>query len=231
MGTREVGFALVTYKDTAQAVDLIDLLNRMFDHPPISLHHDLRLSSFDISALSPNVQHIPERFRTGWGTLETVLAMWKTIDHLMNRPDAPEWFYLITGHCYPIKTAAQMLKGLRESPYDLYLKQSAVFPVESPQPWDIEMQSRYVNPQIRVPFIARNGRIMHKYVILPQKWAKHPFSAEFPCRSGATYYSGNRRAYETLRRGFADRKLVRWFEGRPIIDEGRRRRFWGTIRS
>ncbi len=219
MGGAQVGFALVTFRDVVQALDLIDVLNQMFDHPPVSLHHDFRQCDFDLGKLSPNVQHIPERFKTGWGTLGTVMAMTKSIEQLMHRQDAPEWFYLITGHCYPIKTAEQMIWSLQESPYDLYMKQSPVYPKPNPTAWELEMQERYVRPQLRVPFITRAGKLMFKYRALPQSWAKPPFSDTFPCRSGATYFTGNQKAAETLRRGMENQSLLKWFEKRPIVDE------------
>lgn len=219
MGRHKIGFALVTYRDVEQAFDLIELLNRMLDNPPISMHHDFRQSSLDRTRLSSNVQQIPEAFKTGWGTMETVLAMTKSIEHLMSRSDAPDWFYLITGHCYPIKTATQMIKSLEGASYDLYLKQSIVYPAENPRPWDLEMQSRYVAPLLRVPFITRKRKIMYKYKALPINPAKQPFSDSFPCRSGATYFTGNRKAAEALAKGMADNNLIRWFDKRPIIDE------------
>lgn len=218
MSEPTVGFALVTFRDVEQALDLVEVLNVMFGDPPISLHHDFAQTALDERRLPGNVRLIPEAFSTGWGTLSTVQAMASTIDHLMSGSRSPDWFYLITAHCYPIKTAAEIRSFLKNTSYDLFMKQSVVFPKEQPHPWDVEMQGRYVKGFARIPFRASSGRRMHKYVPMPGI-SRPPFSEAFPCRAGTTYYTGNRRAAEELARGMRDRRLLRWYEKRPIVDE------------
>ncbi|MBX3117854.1 MAG: hypothetical protein KF784_02230 [Fimbriimonadaceae bacterium] len=213
------GFALVTYKDVGQVIDLIEVLNKMFDYPPISIHHDERHSNFDVSSLEPNVSHIPQHFITGWGTIGTCKAMSSTIEHLMSRQDSPEWFHLITGHCYPIKSASSFNNFFDASDFDLYIHQSTIYPTIKPTAWELEMQKRYVRAFVRLPFLTRNFKLMYKYLSLPFLSKDVPFSPSYACRSGGTYYSGNRAAALALKQGMGDNKLIRWFSKRQIIDE------------
>lgn len=214
-----LGFALVSYRDPEQTLDLIHLLCEMFDGPPIAIHHDQRYSRLKLRDCPSNVRLIPETFRTGWGTLATVRAMASCIRHVMEAPERPEWFTLITSHCMPIQPAAQIREFLSASPHDVFIRQSVVYPLENPTPWELEMQERYVKDRIRIPVINRSRRLTYKYKSLGTIPDDCPFSENFPCRSGVTYVTGNHKAAATLERAMENDTLIRWLSRCPIVDE------------
>ncbi|HWA82524.1 MAG TPA: beta-1,6-N-acetylglucosaminyltransferase [Fimbriimonadaceae bacterium] len=215
-----VGFALVTYRDTEMVCRLLATLNRAFGDPPVSIHHDSRQSKLDLSAFGGNVRLVGTARRTGWGTMQTALAMAETISHLMSRSDAPRWFYLVTGHCYPLVTGDEARGFLDSSPYDLYMEQSPFYPggVDNSPRYE-EWCERYIYPQLRYPFPIRHGRIGMRTHILARSGKGSPFGEAYPCRSGSTYFTGNFAVAEAIEAGLADDRLLRWFAKRPVVDE------------
>ncbi|HVT12712.1 MAG TPA: beta-1,6-N-acetylglucosaminyltransferase [Fimbriimonadaceae bacterium] len=220
-----IGFALVTYRDPELIRRLLAALNRVFGDPPISIHHDDRKSRLDLGGFGGNVRLVRPRRRTGWGTFETTLAMAESIAHLMSRPDAPRWFYLLTGHCYPLVTGDAARDFLDSSPYDLYMDQTPFYPGGESNPRYEEWCDRYVYRQIRYPFPNRQGRIGMRTRIVGRSGKGSPFGEAYPCRSGSTYFTGNQAVTEAIEAGLADDRLRRWFARRLVVDEA----FFQTI--
>jgi len=215
-----IGYALVTFRDPESTRQLIETLNCAFADPPISIHHDFAQSNLDVSSFGQNVRLIESRYRTGWGTIQTVQAMTDTIEHLMGRTDAPRWFYLITGHCYPILSADRAIGFLDSSNYDLFMEQEAFYPARNPRHLRYEEWcKRYVYPILRITLPNRRGGWGYRYQTLRRSGSDSPFAAGFPCRSGPTYFTGNAAVAEALAQGFRDKGLLRWYAKRPIVDE------------
>lgn len=216
----KIGFALATYKDVTQVLDLLALLDEMFDSPPISIHHDQRKSRLDYRLLPPNVIIVPEQFDTGWGTLNTCLAMAAGVRALMDSQDSPDWFYLITGHCMPIQTAATMREELAKSEFDVYMRQSCVYPCDGPSAWQAAMQERYVWPNQKVGSFRESNIFASLFGFRDcRDQVQNPFSASYPCRVGRTYFTGNKSAALALQDGLTNREVLAWLKNRPIVDE------------
>lgn len=214
-----IGFALVTYRDAENTYRLLRTLNRVFGDPPISIHHDFTQSILSLSEYGGSIRLTDRQFRTGWGTISTVLAMEAAIEHLMERSDAPRWFYLITGHCYPIIQADKALAFLDSSGCDLFMQQAPFYPPLFHHARTEEWCERYIYPLFRLSFPSRRGGWGYRYLTLRRTGSGSPFSASFPCRSGPTYFTGNAAAASALSHGFRDRSLLRWYSKRPIVDE------------
>ncbi|MFI5384830.1 MAG: beta-1,6-N-acetylglucosaminyltransferase [Fimbriimonadales bacterium] len=217
--SEDLGYALVTYRDAAMTRRLIATLNRVFGDPPISIHHDFSKSDLDISDFGANVVQVEQHYRTGWGTLGTVLAMTAAIEHLMSRLDAPRWFYLITGHCYPIQSARKTVSRLDSSNADLFMEQAAFYPPPHDNPRREEWCERYVYPHLRIALPSRRGGWGYRHKTLRRAESKTPFTRDCPCRSGPTYFTGNANAAQALAEGMRDLALLRWYRTRPIVDE------------
>lgn len=214
-----IGFALVTYRDPDSIYRLLTTLNRVFGDPPISIHHDHRQSELRLENFGVNVQLLRSPSKTGWGTFQTTLAMASSIIHLMSRPDSPRWFYLITGHCYPLVTGDCARDFLDSSHFDLFMDETAFYPGDKSHPRYEEWCERYVYPSIRYPFPNRKGQLRTRSRIIAKSGQASPFGATFPCRAGSSYFTGTRAAAEALESGLRDRSLLRWFRSRQIVDE------------
>ncbi len=213
-----IGFALATYRDQELTHRLLRTLNRVFADPPIEIHHDFGQSALDVSSFGANVRVVNPWFRTGWGSLDTVKAMATAIERLMCRADAPQWFYLVTGHCYPTVTADDAFGFLDAGGFDLCMEQTDFYPTRPEHPRYEEWCERYVYPQLRVT-LPWEQRFKYRYRTLRRSGEGSRFTQAFPCRSGATYFTGSTAAAAVLAEGFRNKELVDWYAKRPIVDE------------
>jgi len=214
-----IGFALVSHRDPDNILRLLRALNRVFDDPPVSIHHDFSQSPLDLCGFGANVAQVERRYKTGWGTIGTALAMVGAIEHLMDRSDAPRWFYLVTGHCYPVLPADKALAVLDSSGCDVFMEQDRFYPTPTDHPRREEWCERYVYPIARLKFPSRRGGWGYRHVVLRHSARRCPFSGDFSCRAGSAHITGNAAAASALTDGFRNRDFVRWYAKRPLVEE------------
>src|SRR5262249_2829049 len=126
--TGSIGFVLITHNKSKQIQRLIDRLNSMFDQPPIVCHHDFAKCTLPLEEFPGNVSFVLPHLLTGWGVFPIVEATVRAIRLMYEGPAPPEWFVLLSGSDYPVKTAGQIRRELAASLYDAHIHHTLIWP-------------------------------------------------------------------------------------------------------
>ncbi len=230
---RTIGFVLLTHANEEQALRLTETLNDVFEDPPIAAHHDFSRAGFNIARFPSNVRFVRPHVKTSWGTVSLVHAMLLALRMLYEK-DAPDWFYLISGSDYPIKTRTAIERDLEDSPYDVYMRLKRIDHRRVPESvrndtGGLESRSyarlayqRYIGkslpiPSWRHPF--RGPAAKHLHLLNPKLLRLfHPFTDEYFCYAGDQWFTGNARAAKVLLSPDSE-NVVKYFSGRFPPDE------------
>ena len=196
-----IGFVLLTHNKPNQIIRLINTLNCMFDNPPIACHHDFTQCNFPIDALTENVSLVSPHLQTGWGRFSIVDAMLLALQSLFESRDPPEWFILLSGADYPIKSANQILNDLSSSRYDAHIHHEQISFERYERYWQELCYKRYCVKKFTIPFVSRQLRLTRRVITLSHPWLTAsfiPFSDNFHCFAGEHWFSANSRAARCL---------------------------------
>ena len=86
-----LGFALVTHNQPQQTAYLCHKLSRLFDHPPIAIHHDYSKCVLDPATLPAQTRIVKDWVTTGWGKA-TVIDAYLAALRLLHAHDSPGRF-------------------------------------------------------------------------------------------------------------------------------------------
>ncbi len=104
-----IGFVLLTHRNPEQIHRLIDHLNKMFNYPTIVCHHDFSKCDLSVDNLPKNISFARPNIQTRWGDFSLVEATIQAIKLMYESANCPDWFILLSGSDYPIKTAKEIL--------------------------------------------------------------------------------------------------------------------------
>jgi hypothetical protein len=116
----KIGFAILSHNQPKQLLGLVRTLNVMFGDPPIACHHDFDQCSLQEGLFPTNVQFVHPHIATKWGTITLPLAALKAFGPL-TRHKQLDWFVLLSACDYPVRPAAEIIDGLANTEYDVYL--------------------------------------------------------------------------------------------------------------
>jgi hypothetical protein len=129
---------------------------------------------------------------TSWSGFDTVEAVLRGLEVMLELPDSPEWTVLLSGSDYPITPASHILSELRVSRYDGYMHYERLDPNNPRRPWHGECIQRY----FRAPLGAERN---------------HPFYGRW-CFVGEGWFTLRRHAIERLlERHREGGELTEWF--------------------
>lgn len=198
----KIGFILVTHNKPSQLLRLVECLNGMFDKPPIVCHHNFAITPFDTSLVPRNVDFVRPHVQTKWGKFSTIDAELKALEMLYRRPDAPEWFILLSGSDYPIKSADRIIEDLTNRAYDVCMHHEVVKYGSLESGWQQLGYQRYCVVRGWIPSLSKAGKLKKKFfTILEKPFLTKPFvpfSDDFPCFVGDHFFCANRRAAQYL---------------------------------
>lgn len=204
----QIGFALVTHSKPRQIRRLALRLTEMFDGPPIGCHHDFGQCPLDTDELPPNVRFVRPHYRTAWAEYSVVEATVGAIRLLYDGSDGPDWFVVLTGADYPIKSAAAITADLRKAAVDGYVAHRLIAPEELSDPWVAMRYEWYYRYRLRLRYLNRRLRPRQRMVAVPG-WLGRigtPFSPRFRCYAGSALFCANRRCAE---------RILRWHDRHP----------------
>lgn len=231
-----IGFVILSHTNPPQGFRLIDTLNRMYDHPPITLHHDLSQSALDAGKLPPNVRLVTPHIRTGWGKISVVRAFLKGL-RLLYADEGPDWFCLLSGADYPAAPSEVVLNELRNASCDAFLDvhrldetrpkarlvgrwNPSLHHLETPTQY--ETKDRFYNKaQLWLPLVRNHPtlRLGRHTFYLPFN-GRGPYSEDFGLLWGDHWFTANRRAAKSLlARTYAHRALERHLKRRAFPEE------------
>src|SRR5690348_12690757 len=91
-----IGFVVLTHERLGQVSRLVHRLNRMFHNPPIAWHHDPINFTLSIDEVPSNVSLVLPPLKSEWARFPIVEATACAIKLLYQRPDAPDWFVVLS---------------------------------------------------------------------------------------------------------------------------------------
>jgi hypothetical protein len=200
--TISIGFILLTHRQPKQIYRLIDKLNRMFNYPPIVCHHDFYKCDLSVDTLPKNVSFVRPHIETAWGKFSIVEATVEAIKLMYESANSPDWFVLLSGSDYPIKTAEQILDDLSTSKYDAHINHEEVIykvykeNVKMGLVWQILAHQRYCSYElVSIPWL-NNFQFRLEHPLLTKPFL--PFSDQLRCFGGGQWFSANKRAAEYI---------------------------------
>jgi hypothetical protein len=216
-----IGIALLTHDRPEAARRLIATLNALLDHPPIAWHHDFAKTSIDRDPPSPNVHFIDRPAVTGWATWGIVEATCLAVQKLY-QVDDPDWFYILSGSCYPIRTKQQMIDDIQRSAADVWIRHKLVTPEFEADPWVKQNQKHYCERTLLCPWINRKFRPIlkqFKFSWPATGWPLFPYRTDMPCRGGDHWHAGNRRVGQAYGQYILKPALVKHYRKRHLPEE------------
>lgn len=221
---RKIGFVLLTHDRQARALRLVNTLDRMFDAPPIAWHHDSSKSELDWSKVPSFVRPVLPAVKTAWGDFGVVMATLIALEELFDDPaNSPDWFYLLSGACYPIQSADQIYREIENFNADGAIRFHPIHPKSFTRDWDRNCFNRYRTKKVTIPWISRKLRRTKKTFTLtspPFGWPIFPYRKNVQCYAGDTWFAGSRKmALEILRLAKAHRNLAEHYSSVRCTDE------------
>ena len=207
------GFVILSHNDPDQLARLVSTLDATYDRPPIAIHHNFSFSAVDRSKFGGNVRFVEPNLPTAWGSIKLVYALLAALG-LLYRYDRPEWFTFLTASDYPVKRGQDVVAELRAGPFDLYMDWRLI--ERHPAPLVDAVQSRmgthlvewreiayerYVSKTIWYPSLTRHLRYTRRKVVIRNEFLLRPFipfSADWKCYAGETFFTGNRKVADLL---------------------------------
>jgi Core-2/I-Branching enzyme len=199
--TTTIGFVLLTHNNPQQALRLVNILNSMFDRPPIAWHHDFTLSPLPFESITKNISLVCPHIRTGWAKFSLIDATIMALDLLFKAPDPPDWFVLLSGSDYPIKSANTIIHDLSRSEFDVHMHHEKITFNSYERDWQRLCYDRYCATLVRLPAINRRLRPIWRTITLRHPVflrRETPFSSDLSCFAGEHWFSANRPAAEYL---------------------------------
>ena len=232
-----IGFALLTHSAPEQVAYLCRRLSTMFDDPPIAIHHDYGKCSLDPAVLPGHVAIVKDWSQTEWGRSNLVTAYLKAL-RLLHGTASPDWTVFLSGADYPIRSADQVMKDLKNTTADAWLdfreisdgctQPSDAYSIAAARNFKTDRflksaRERYLGfdmlpYRVRKHIGLRNWTLYARHPLLTQAFT--PFSSSFRPFAGDQWHTINRRAAEILLEDDHQAEtLRRFYRRRAIVDE------------
>ena len=119
MSTR-IGFVILSHNNPRQLRRLVLCLVRMYNNPPIVIHHDIGQSPIHQSDFPADVRFVTPHIKTRWGKFSLVMAALRALE-LLYQNATPDWFFLLSAADYPTMPAEKVVQELTSSGVDALL--------------------------------------------------------------------------------------------------------------
>lgn len=211
-----LGFVVLSHHKPYQTVRLTCRLAGLFPDARIVCHHDFGRSALDRRRLPDSVEVIEPHLRTQWGNFSLVRATVAGLRALFDTPAAPEWFVLLSGVDYPIKSATVIRDTFLNSPYDAHMNLVLVDPggLRSEQ---MDYPQRFLSVALWWGMFSRRSRPTWRQLKLRGPFIDQyllPFHDGLRCYAGSQWFAANRRAvthlFDTYEHSRALRQYYRW---------------------
>jgi len=118
--SKPIGFVVLSHNNPHQLQRLVRCLRRVYDNPPIAIHHDIGQSRIRSDDFPSDVKFVVPHVKTGWGKFSLVAAALRALE-LLYQNAAPDWFILLSAADYPTMPADKVLEELASSGMDALL--------------------------------------------------------------------------------------------------------------
>ena len=235
----KIGFAILSHNEPGQLLRLISGLNAIFGDPPIVCHHDFGKCFLDEAVFPANVRFVHPHMATRWGHINVPLAALRAFS-LLKSYAQPDWFVLLSGSDYPVRSADAIIRDLLNSNYDAYLDNReilyhAVPPGQTAQDYGFGRPSwislaydRYFSvplfwwPRLSKTLLLSGAfPLQRKYVFLRNPSILRWLQSDRPSRiyGGDFWFQANQRAIDRLLTDPAVPRVLAYYERRRNVDE------------
>ena len=128
----QIGFIILSHNNPQQLHRLVLCLQRIYDNPPIAIHHDMGQSLLHQSDFPSDVKFVVPHLKTRWGKFSLVAAALQALK-LLYQNATPEWFVLLSAADYPTMPAQKVLEELASSGVDALLDYREVPKISDPR--------------------------------------------------------------------------------------------------
>jgi len=170
--SKQIGFVILSHDNPQQLRRLVRCLQRIYDNPPIAIHHDIGQSPLRQDDFPSDVQFVSPHVKTRWGKFSLVVAALRALE-LLYRNATPDWFVLLSAADYPTMPAQKVLEDLGTSGVDALLDYREVPKLSDPRhkiTYRLSI-SRYsaslVSSRFDPPYPTPENPVL-KHLILPQ---------------------------------------------------------------
>jgi hypothetical protein len=210
----QIGFVILSHNHPQQLLRLVRCLQRLYDNPPIAIHHDIGQSPIRERDFPSGVKFVSPHLSTRWGRFANVIAALRALELLYDSSE-PKWFFFLSGADYPIMSASKVFNELSSAAVDALMDyrevQSieddvhSVFPPENPslkyyasshnlaKAWH-----RYIGLNVWLPIVRKGPRLGRHTFYLSRKAWRSPFGPKFKCFYGDTWFAGNSKVARIL---------------------------------
>lgn len=236
----KIGFAIVSYNAPQQLLRLTQTLNKTFGTPPIVCHHDFKQCALNEGSFTKNVRFVRPHIDTTWGSITVVMAALRAFA-LLRKYDSPDWFFLLSGSDYPVRSADKTSADLSNANHDAYLDYREIL-YGAPPPgqtatdggfgrpdWIPLAHERYCSLRVAVPWPSRTllaaGQFPFRkryFSLSPSisNWARtNIFKLRWRICAGDFWFHANQKAIDRLLDGKIIEPLLRYYHSRFIPEE------------
>ena len=118
--SKRIGFVILSHNNPRQLLRLVLCLQRIYDNPPIAIHHDIGQNQIRRDDFPSDAQFVSPHLKTGWGKFSVVAAALRALELLYQNAE-PDWFVLLSAADYPTMPAGRVLERLSSSGMDAFL--------------------------------------------------------------------------------------------------------------
>jgi hypothetical protein len=204
--TSKIGFVILSHSDARQLLRLVQCLRRIYDNPPIAVHHDFRQCSLKTQDFPFEVKFVMPSIATRWGHFSLVMATLRALKLLYDHA-TPEWFVFLSASDYPVMSADKVLEDLSSSGFDALLdyrevpadgdysnvaiaENTALNFRSSPALMELAFR-RYIGVNVWFPIVRNGPRIGRHTIYTSIKDWRAPFGQQFKCFCGDQWFAGN----------------------------------------
>jgi hypothetical protein len=189
--SNKIAFLLQTHVFSPQ-IERLCLALKQFNDYQVYLHHDYSQSHFPQESIDRfNIKVISKYRTTAWADVSQTYTELDLLNFAYHDSDENIWFILLSGSCYPIKSANQIEEFLEKSEFDGYLNITPASPKGSrlKRRWHQRIFWRII---FDIPFISKTAKFYWRPVRIPR--LKTPFSKNYHLYFGANWFILRRQA-------------------------------------
>lgn len=209
----KIGFVILSHNLPDQLLRLVRRLQRLYDNPPIAIHHDFNQCPIDTAMFPSGIKFVIPSLKTRWGQWPVVEGCLRALQILYEH-SSPEWFFLLSGVDYPIAPAHTVRTGLASCGVDALIDYrevvnigdgSEISPPENATLVHLTSRFRaelayrlYVGLNLWMPLIRKGPRIGRKTWRFRVRDWRGPFDPTFKCYWGDFWFGANAKAANVL---------------------------------
>ena len=189
------GFVLLTHNNPTQVFKLIDRLNKIYEFPPIALHHDFSKSQLNTEDLTSNVLLVKDYVTTSWGGYSLIEATIKALRILFQKA-SPDFYTVISGSDYPFASASDVSAKIKKQQAEVYIKAHEIsFSNSRESKWKSHYYNRYCSVKLLIHRKSKNTINQITFFKNPRIVRFfNPFNDSFKCYGGEFWHTASRKA-------------------------------------